>query len=103
MKGLGVHSVARLEYALEGQGGRAKRFEAELGIDDSTVGQGSVRFRVLVDGQEKFASPIIRGGAKPLPVAVDVSKGTKLELIVEYADRADVLDHADWLNARLTK
>ena len=79
------------------------RFQAELGIDDSTGGRGSVQFRVLVDGQERFASPIIRGGNPPVPVSVDVAGAKKLELVVDYADRADVLDHADWLNARLTK
>lgn len=109
LKGLGVHSAARLEYEIsplplgEGQGVRAKRFEAELGIDDSTAGQGSVQFRVVVDGQEKYASPILRGGNPPLPVSVDLSGGKKLELVVDYADRADVLDHADWLNTRITR
>ncbi len=102
LKGLGVHSAARLEYTL-GQGVRAKRFEAELGVDDSTAGQGSVRFRVLVDGQEKYASPILRGGGPPAPISIGLSDANKLELLVDYADRADVLDHADWLNARLIR
>jgi endo-alpha-N-acetylgalactosaminidase len=82
---------------------RAKRFESLVGIDDSTLGGGSVRFRVLIDGKEKFASPIIRGGDTPLPVSVDVTGAKELELLVDYADRADVLDHADWLNARLIR
>ena len=100
LKGLGVHSAARLVYTLDQL---YKRFDAELGIDDSTGGQGSVQFHVLVDGQEKFTSPILRGGNPPMPVSVDVTGAKKLELVVDYADRADVLDHADWLNARLTK
>ena len=87
----------------EGQGVTAKRFEAELGIDDSAGGQGSVQFRVLVDGKEKFASPIVRGGDPPLPISVDIADAQKLELVVDYADRGDVLDHADWLNARLVQ
>ncbi len=123
LKGLGVHSADRLVYAFsplpqaeegqavkmsplplgEGQGVTAKRFEAELGIDDSADGQGSVQFRVLVDGKEKFASPIVRGGDPPLPISVDIADAQKLELVVDYADRGDVLDHADWLNARLVQ
>jgi hypothetical protein len=114
LKGLGVHSAARLVYTIsplptnlrsvpgEGQGVRAKRFQSDLAIDDSTAGGGSVQFRVLVDGREKFTSPILRGGQPPLPMSIDISGATKLELIVDYADRADVLDRADWLNARLT-
>ena len=38
-----------------------------------------------------------------MPVSVDIAGATKLELVVDYADRADVLDHADWLNARLVQ
>jgi hypothetical protein len=61
-----------------------------------------VIFRVLVDGQERFASPTVRGGDAPLPVSVDIRGAKKLELVVDYADRGDVLDHADWLDARIT-
>ena len=127
LKGLGVHSTARLVYSISplplgegpgvraaGQetsppplrdepGVRAKQFGAQLAIDDSTDGGGSVRFHVLVDGQERYASPILRGGDPPVPISVDISAGRLLELIVDYADRADVLDHANWLDARLTR
>jgi hypothetical protein len=100
LKGIGVHSEARLEYELDQPW---RRFEAEVGVDDATERRGSVQFRVLVDGREKFASAIVRGGDPPLPVAVDVTGAKKLELVVEYGDRADVLDWANWLNARLVK
>jgi hypothetical protein len=40
---------------------------------------------------------------KPTPISVDLSGAKQLDLVVDYADRADVLDHADWLNARLIK
>jgi hypothetical protein len=101
LKGLGLHSAARLSYALTQP---YKRFQAELGIDDSTSGGGSVRFRVFVDGREKYSSPTtVRGGMPPVPVSVDLDGAKRLDLVVDYADRADVLDHADWLDARLTQ
>jgi hypothetical protein len=113
LKGIGVHSAARLIYALsplplgEGQGVRAlgapNYFQAELAIDDSASAHGSVQFRVFIDGQERYASPILRGGQPPIPISIDIRGAGKLELVVDYADRADVLDHADWLNARLIK
>ncbi len=109
LKGLGVHSAARLVYILsprplgEGPGVRARRFEALVAVDDSTAGGGSVVFRVLVDGRERFASKTIRGGDAPVPVSVDLAGAEKLELSVDYADRADVLDHADWLDARIVE
>jgi hypothetical protein len=100
LKGLGVHSAATLTYALDGS---YRRFQAELGIDDSTGGRGSVGFRVLVDGQPKYSSGPIRGGASPVPVSIDLTGAKRLELVVDYGEQADVLDHADWLGARLVK
>ena len=100
LKGLGMHSQSQLTYALDPS---YRRFEAELGIDDSTSGGGSVQFRVLLDGREKFASKTVRGGAPPATVSVDLSGAKTLELLIDYADRGDVLDRADWLNARLVK
>jgi hypothetical protein len=99
LKGIGMHSAARLAYNLDQP---YKRFQAEMAIDDS-AGGGSVRFRVFVDGQEIFTSETIRGGMKPVPISVDLSGAKQIDLVVDYADRADVLDHADWLNARLIK
>jgi len=100
LKGLGVHSAARLVYALESP---YQRFEAELALDDCAGRQGSVVYRVLVDGKQKYVSPVLRGGDQPLSVSVPLEGAKRLELVVDYADRADVLDRANWLRARLTK
>jgi hypothetical protein len=100
LKGLGVHSASRLTYRLRQP---YRRFEAELSIDDGTSGGGSVRFVVFVDGKPKYTSPIVRGGMAPVPVSVDLSGAERLDLVVDFADRADELDHANWLNARLIR
>jgi hypothetical protein len=99
LKGLGMHSASRLTYVLPES---VRRFQAELAIDDSTEGRGSVRFRVFVDGREKYTSPIVRGGQTPIPISVDLAGANRLDLIVEFADRADEQDHANWLEARLS-
>jgi hypothetical protein len=100
LKGLGVHSAARLSYLLSEP---FRRFEAEVGIDDETAGAGSVRFRVFIDGQQKYTSPILRGGQKPTSVVLDLTGVKRLDLVVDFADRADEQDHADWLDARLIR
>jgi hypothetical protein len=100
LKGLGMHSAARLTYRISEP---YQRLQAELAVDDSVEGAGSVRFRVLVDDRQQYTSQTIRGGMSPTPISVDVSGAKRLDLIVDYADRADVLDHADWLNARLVR
>ena len=100
LKGLGVHSAARLSYKLDRPW---SRFQAEIGIDDSTGARGSVGFRVFVDGKVKYASPAIRGGMSPQAISVDLANAKQLDLVVDYGESGDVLDHADWLNARLVK
>jgi hypothetical protein len=100
LKGLGMHSASRLSYALAEP---YRRFQAELVVDDQTNGGGSVGFRVFVDGQVRHASPIVRGGQPPVPVSVDIAGAKRIDLVVDFADRADELDHADWLNARLLR
>lgn len=100
LKGIGVHSASRLTYLLSEP---YRRFQAELGIDDETAGRGSVRFRVFLDGSMKYESPMVTGGMPPVPVSLDVTGVKRLDLIVDYADRADEMDRADWLNARLVR
>lgn len=100
LKGLGMHSKSRLAYQLAEP---YRRFQAELAIDDQTGGQGSVLFRVLVDDRLRYTSPIVRGGSGPIPICVELSGAKMLELEVDFADRADQLDHANWLNARLIR
>ncbi len=104
-KGLGMHSTARITYDLP----RAyRRFQSEVAIDDATSGGGSVTFRVLVNRgggswDEALVTPVIRGNDPPLPLSVDLTGAKRLTLLVDFADRGDQLDHADWLNARLVK
>ena len=101
-KGLGMHSTSRLAYSLNGE---AKRFEAEVALDDHAGRRGSVVFRVfLLDAngwRTAFESPVVRGGDKPLVVSVALADARGLALIVDFADWGDQMDHANWLNARL--
>jgi hypothetical protein len=100
LKGLGMHSAARLSYALDRPW---SRFQAEVGIDDSTAGRGSVSVRVFVDGKLQYASPPIRGGMRPQAVSVALSGAKRLDLVVDYGEGGDVMDRADWLDARLVR
>jgi hypothetical protein len=104
-KGLGMHSPSRITYDLDSP---YKRFDAELALDDDTGPRGSVAFRVFVDDgsgdwQERYASPILRGAQPPLPISIAIDGAKRISLLVDFADRGDELDHADWLNARVVK
>jgi hypothetical protein len=104
LKGIGMHSASRLTYRLDGA---YQRFDASIAIDDSADGRGSVTFGVYVsregEWQQAYASGIVRGGAKPQAVSIDLVGAAGLTLTVDYADRGDELDRADWLDARLVK
>jgi len=101
LKGIGMHSASRLTYRIGGTPYR--RFAAELAVDDRTEGRGSVVFRVFVDDREAYKSPVVRGQMPLVPISVDVTGGKRLSLVVDFAERGDELDHADWLDARLIK
>jgi hypothetical protein len=104
-KGLGMHSRSRVIYDVPAD---SARFEAEAAIDDAADGGGSVIFRVFTgDGAGAFRpaaeTPIVRGGEAPRSISVDVKGAKQVALVVEYADRGDERDHADWLLARFVK
>ncbi len=104
-KGLGMHSPARITYDLDRE---YRRFQAEVAIDREAGPRGSVVFRVFTDDgsgawQARASSEIVRGGEPPRPIAVDLTGAKRISLLVDYADRGDELDHADWLNARLVR
>ena len=99
-RGIGTTSRTLLAYRLE-KGDR--RFQASVALDDRAGPLGSVKFRVLVDSREAFASPPMAAGDPARFVDVDLAGGGVLILITEYADRGDVRDIADWLEARFIR
>lgn len=108
-KGLAMHSAASVAYRIEPGW---DRFESTVGIEDAppggaSAGRGSVVFRVYLAGPEglrpAWESPVVRGGAQPVGVAVSLKGATGLVLAVDFADHGDALDHAAWLDARLVR
>ena len=110
-KGIGMVTAARLTYRVPPQ---VEHFAAEVAIDEiaadeiavngGAAGRGSVVFRIYLlrenDWQQAFASPVVRGGGKPLAVSVKLAGAKEIALVTDYADRGDELDYADWLDAR---
>jgi hypothetical protein len=100
-KGVGLHSESRLTFDL---GGSYRRFESTVGLDDRTGQGGSVRIRVLVDGQAKeVGDKELTSATGPRVVSVDVTGAKELMLIVEFGSGGDVCDHVDWAEAKVIK
>jgi len=103
-KGIGMPSASRLAFDVAGY----RKFEAEVAIDEAAGLSGSVVFKVVLENtpgvwQPAYESPILRGGDVPVPISIDLRGAARLALLVEFADRGDECDYADWLNARLVK
>jgi hypothetical protein len=99
-KGVGMHSAARLTFKLDRP---YRRLDALAAIDDAAGPGGSVTFRVFVGREERFASAPVRGGQPPVPVSVDLSGAETVSLVVDFGERGDERDYADWLEARLVE
>lgn len=102
-RGIGMHSQSRVVFRLDG---KYRRLLATLAVDDMAHGFGSVTFRVLAgDGvgnwQSAYQSPTVRGGGDGIPLDIDISAAKFVALVVDYADRADQRDLANWLDARV--
>ena len=98
-KSLYAHAETEIVYALpEGY----THFVAAAGFGDPGVTRGSVIFRVLVDGKEKYRSAVYRLGPL-LPVVVDIEGAKKLELVTEDAGDGIYHDYVWWGEARLVK
>jgi hypothetical protein len=98
-KGIGLHSHSRLSYRTAGS---YRRFEALVGLDERDGRQGSVRVRVLADGEALVDRELtLRDG--PVPIAVKIEGVRELTLEVDFGAGADVQDVVNWVDARLVK
>ena len=99
-KGLGTNAPAQVQIDLQG---RCTRFEAHVGVDDETNGQGSVTFTVLGDnGRQLAATGVVRGGENAVDLTADVTGVRTLSLAVGDGGDGKNSDHADWGLAQLT-
>jgi NPCBM/NEW2 domain len=98
-KGLGVHPAGDVGFYLAG---RCTALTAVVGVDDEVGSNGSVRFHVLVDGVEVWASGVLRGTDPGLPVSVGIAGGQQLDLVVDDGGDGNGMDHSDWADPKLT-
>jgi hypothetical protein len=99
-RGIGTQSRTLLAYRIE-PGDR--RFQAEIGVDERAGPLGSVVFRVLIDGRERFRSPPMTDRDAPLALDIDLAGGKILILATEFGERGNVRDLADWAEARIVR
>ena len=96
--GVAVHSRSILTYDLNG---RYTTFEALLGFDDASKGQGRVDVRVFADGKELYANPDLKASDPPAKLSLPVAGAEQLRLQVDFGRGQDTGDRVIWANARL--
>ncbi|MBT4694557.1 MAG: hypothetical protein HOB73_14565 [Planctomycetaceae bacterium] len=106
LAGVGMVSVSRLTFDVPAG---YTRFRSDVGIDSRAAEQGSVSFHVLLQGKQDsewksaFDSPVVRGGDDLRSIDIPLGDARRLSLVVDMADQADILDYANWINARFVK
>jgi alpha-galactosidase len=96
--GVGTHATSKFRVQLSGN---AKRFTAEVGVDDSAGNQGSVEFIVAGDGKILWRSGVLKGGEPAKPVNVNLAGVKTLTLRVTDGGDGESNDHADWADAKI--
>jgi hypothetical protein len=96
--GLGVHAPSETALDLAGE---FLRFEAEIGVQWQEHNQGSVVFQVLVDGEKRFDSGVMRETDPARPISIPVEGAYELRLVVTDAGDGITCDCAHWADAKL--
>lgn len=99
-RGVGTHANSALWINLQGG---TDRFQATVGLDDAAGSDtGSIVFRVLGDGQLLWESKVLKQGATPQSIDLEL-KGVQI-LLLQVRDAGDGIgyDHGDWAEARFS-
>ena len=101
-RGLYCHAPSRINVFLPKP---AKRFLGVAGIDvnaDQTKnGNGSVRFHVLKQGNELFATDVLRGNEKGVDIDVQLNGAEEFSLTIDDGGDGISCDQSDWADARV--
>lgn len=97
-KGLGTHAASTIVYTL---GGEYARFQATVGVDDETYGNGDVSFEVWLDGVKAYDSGVLTATSDSGVIDLDIAGVNELKLVVTNGVNGGDWDHADWGDAKI--
>lgn len=98
--GVTVHSRSSVYIQLNRS---CTRYEAMVGVDDLTMGLGSVRFSVFNgDGARLWQSPVMEGDDPAVAVSVGIENQERIRLVVEPTSPFGGIALADWAESRIS-
>lgn len=86
-------STARPAWVTVPLARRYKRFTAYFGVEDRGGSQGSVRGKVLVDGESVCETSVLRGGEPAVFFDINVRNRYKLQIVVDDGGDGISFDH----------
>ena len=98
-KGLGHQANGNMIINLDGL---YDWFDSEVGIQSTSPG-GSVIFQVLVDGEEKFNSGLMRDIDEAKKIHLPITGAQEIELVVTDGGDGIDSDMGNWAETRLTR
>jgi hypothetical protein len=98
-KGWGVHAPSTMTFNVSGCTGE---LISHVGVDDEVGSNGSVIFRVLLDGATVYDSGTMTGSTARKYVRVSLAGKSQLALVVTDAGNGNAYDHASWAGPRVT-
>ncbi len=98
-KGLWVNANASISYYL---GANCSRISADLGLDDSDHGTGTVDYQLVADGAKVYDSGVVTNTTPTVHLDQDVTGAHVLQLVVTDAGDGISFDNADIAAPQLT-
>ena len=90
-KGIGTRAVSKYLIGLDG---KAIRFTAKVGIDDSSRARGGAKFYILGDKKILFESKVMHKGDTAVNITIPIKKIKKLAM---YVSEEGGTPFADWI------
>jgi hypothetical protein len=100
LTGLGMQSRTEITWTLAPSD---EFLLSDIGLDVDARERGSLRFRILLDGEQVFESSELTGRDSPETIRIDLRQKQSLTLIVDFGRDGDVLDLAVWGNTMILK
>lgn len=98
-RGIGVHSLSRLTYAVDPS---FRVFRTQYAIDGE-LPWADVTVRVKLDGKTVHEQKNVKSGKLASVVSVDLNGAKTLTLEVDYGENYDVQDRLNWIEAAMLR